>query len=95
MSTVFLSSKFLGLTPKSPECTCNINVIQQEQQVWDCSRIEWIPSSVTHLQCNFGQVTFLNSSLFNFKTGLGTSLVVQWLRLHLSMQGMGIRSLVR
>ena len=70
MSNVFLSSKFLGLTPKYPECTYNINVIQKEQQVWDCSHTKQIPSSATQLQCNFGQVTFLNSSLFNFKTRL-------------------------
>ena len=28
------------------------------------------PQSVTYLQCDLGQVNFLNSSLLNFKTGL-------------------------
>ena len=38
---------------------------------------------------------FLGTYFLIYKTGMGTSLVVQWLRIRLPMQGTWVRALVR
>ena len=55
------------------------------------------PSSITLLDVDIGNVhSALTASVFSpLKWGQGTSLVVQWLKLHFPMQKVQVQSLIR